>query len=65
MMVPDKFSDNIEAWRKWEDDVSKYFDEGQEGIKAIMDEVAKSTIVVVVHELYSAGMLNFSLVFTE
>lgn len=51
MMVPNKYSDNIEEWRKWKDDVSKYFDEGQEGIKAIMDEVAKSTIVVDVHEL--------------
>ena len=51
MMVPEKFCDNIELWRKWKDDVSKYFDEGQEGIKVIMDEVAKSSITVDVYAL--------------
>lgn len=43
MMVPSRFSDDVAQWRKWKETVAKYFDEGREGIKAIMDEVAKAT----------------------
>jgi hypothetical protein len=46
MMVPEKFSDDISQWRKWKETVAKYFDEGREGLKAIMDEVGRSTTPV-------------------
>ena len=46
MMVPEKFSDDITHWRKWKETVAKYFDEGREGLKAIMDELGRSTTVV-------------------
>ena len=50
-MVPEKFSEDIGTWRKWKDDVAKYFDESREGIKSILDDVAKSTIPVDAQEL--------------
>ena len=53
MMVPQKFSDNIVVWRKWKEDVSKYFDEGKEEIKRVLDEVAKSDIVITLEVLES------------
>ena len=41
MMVPKIFSGNIEIWRKWRGEVTKYFDEEKEGMKSVMEEVAK------------------------
>ena len=55
MMVPEKFSDDITQWRKWKDTVAKYFDEGREGLKAIMDEVVRSTTPVDVEMLEQAA----------
>jgi hypothetical protein len=55
MMVPEKFSDDITHWRKWKEMVAKYFDEGREGLKAIMDEVGRSTTPVDVEILEQAA----------
>ena len=41
MMVPQKFADDVAQWRKWKEDVTKYFDEGKEGFKKVMEDVAK------------------------
>ena len=42
MMIPKTFKDDISIWRKWKQEVTKYFDEGKEGLKLIMDTVGKS-----------------------
>ena len=41
MMVPNVFKDDIGECRKWKEEVSKYFDESQEGMKVILDIVSK------------------------
>ena len=58
MMVPKVFSDDVTNWRKWRDDVSKYFDEEHEGMKAVMDEVAKVQIPVTKDILEQACLKN-------
>ena len=42
MMIPKVFSEDVQGWRQWKEDVAKYFDEGKEGIKLIMEKVCKS-----------------------
>ena len=46
MMVPKNFTDDIATWRKWKEEVAKYFDDGKEGMKMVMDDVAKLKIPV-------------------
>jgi len=46
MMVPKTFSDNINNWRKWRNEVAKYFDEGNEGMKVVMDDVARQEVEI-------------------
>ena len=41
MMIPKTFDNDVGHWRKWTDDVTKYFDEGKEGIKVVMEDVAR------------------------
>ena len=41
LMIPKVFSDDVSNWRKWKDEVAKYFDEGKDGMKAIMDDVSR------------------------
>ena len=41
MMVPKTFKEDIGTWRKWKENVSKYFDDQLEGMKGVMDEVSK------------------------
>jgi len=41
MMVPKTFSDDVTLWRKWRDDVMKYFDDCKEGMKRVMEDVAR------------------------
>ena len=41
MMVPKPFKDDIGTWRKWKNEVAKYFDEAKEGMKKVMDEVSQ------------------------
>jgi hypothetical protein len=41
MMIPKSFDNDVGKWRKWKDDVTKYFDEGKEGIKVVMEDVAR------------------------
>ena len=43
MMIPKKFKDDISIWRKWKQEVTKYFDEGKEGLKLIMDSWGSPT----------------------
>ena len=58
MMVPHKFSQDITMWRKWKEETTKYFDEGREGIKGIMDEVGKSGRVITAEVLEEAAQNN-------
>jgi hypothetical protein len=55
LMVPKKFSEDIGEWRKWKGEVSKYFDESREGIKAILDEIANKPFPITVDVLRDAG----------
>ena len=41
MMVPKTFDSDILQWNKWKEGVMKYFDESREGIKKVMEEVAR------------------------
>jgi len=58
MMIPKVFNDDVSTWRKWKKDVSKYFDEEHEGMKAVMDEVAKLTMPITQSILEQACMKN-------
>ena len=42
MMIPKIFSNDVHTWRKWKEDVTKYFDEGREGIKQVMEDACRS-----------------------
>ena len=58
MMVPKTYNDDINGWRKWKDEVAKYFDEGCEGMKAVMDDVAKLEVPVTSELLEEACKRN-------
>jgi len=62
MMVPRKFSEDINEWRKWKEDVSTYFDEGKEGIKLIMDEVARANETITLEVLQRVCLAHPSVV---
>ena len=57
-MVPKIFSDDITYWRKWREEVAKYFDEEKEGMKAVMDDVAKQTMPITKEEMEDACKRN-------
>ena len=57
MMIPKVFSDDIGTWRKWKEDVTKYFDESKEGIKKIMDDVCKSSEPITTQVLQAVSAL--------
>ena len=42
MMIPKVFEGDINSWKRWKEEVTKFFDEEHEGMKAVMDEVAKN-----------------------
>ena len=42
MMIPKEFDGDITNWKRWKEEVTKFFDEEHEGMKAVMDEVAKN-----------------------
>ena len=54
-MVPKIFSDDITYWRKWREEVAKYFDEEKEGMKAVMDDVAKQTMPITKEVMEEGG----------
>ena len=60
MMVPKVFLDDISVWKKWKDDVTKYFDEEREGMKHVMDTMAqqKETITASILEREFQGNPN-------
>ena len=58
MMIPKPFNEDVASWRKWKEDVSKYFDEELEGMKAVMDEVAKLHIPITKDILEQACVRN-------
>ena len=41
MMIPKSFDKDISVWRKWKEEVTKYFDDEQEGMKRVMDAVSR------------------------
>ena len=41
MMVPKTLNSDILQWNSWKEGVMKYFDETKEGIKKVMEEVAR------------------------
>ena len=53
-IVPKTFSDDIHVWRRWKESVSKYFDEGRDSIKRLLDEVARSEIAITTDVLEKA-----------
>ena len=40
-MIPKSFDKDITVWRKWKEEVTKYFDDEQEGMKRVMDAVSR------------------------
>ena len=55
MMIPKTFNQDITLWRKWRDDVAKFFDEGHEGIKIVLEEVATMKEEITVERLREAA----------
>ena len=45
MMVPKSFDRDITIWRKWNEEVAKYFDDQQKGMKGVMSTVARNDIL--------------------
>ena len=43
MMIPKPFDSDIAMWRKWKDEVTKYFDVELEGMKNTKDATSKWT----------------------
>ena len=37
IMIPKPFNHDVSGWRKWKEEVAKYFDDEHEGMKFIMD----------------------------
>ena len=58
MMIPNVYKDDVSNWRKWKEDVTKYFDEEHEGMKAVMDEVARVPVPVTKEVLEEACIKN-------
>ena len=58
LMVPQKFAEDITQWRKWKEEVTKYFDESREGIKGILDEIGNMQQPITVEVLRAAGERN-------
>ena len=57
MMIPKSFSHDITIWRTRKYVVSQYFDEGEEGTKTILDEVAKSEKDITPEDITADGII--------
>ena len=62
MMVPKVFENDVGAWRKWKDEVSKYFDDEKEGMEGVLEEVAKQESPVTQSVLQTACDRNGAVV---